>query len=1171
MSWNWFGGKKTGPEPSSSVTQQSHGDNYGHVKTVQETTMLQDIGTVITKAPSEIRALLASGSGIDTDNVWKIIASLPENSTVRHWATQKGIDVMWNSLLHPPLSYMGDQFEYRTADGSNNSVITPWLGQAGTPYAKSVPTTIPSHGAKPDPGDLFDLLMAREKFEPSPKGLSSMILYHATIVIHDIFRTSEKDRNISDASSYLDLAPLYGSSQEIQDSVRTMKDGKLHPDTFAEERLFGQPPGVCVLLVMYNRFHNYVAEQLLKINENGRFTIPPKSYQNEETLAKALKKQDNDLFQTARIITCGMYASISIMDYLRGFMGLHSADTTWTLDPREHIGRKYDGQGVPRGIGNQVSVEFNFLYRFHGPLSERDGKWTGDFFQHLMDKARDKMPALFTDVEGKPLGDDVSYADLSVQQFMTVLHTAMAQIKAIPPHKRKINDLDGQQLERDENGKFDDAKLVNIFNETMKDPAGAFGARNIPKAMRVIEILGILQARKWQVCTLNEFRKFFGMEPHTSFETVNTDVDIQNTLRDLYEHPDMIELYPGIFCEGVGQKMEPPVPYKPGYSMWRGVFSDAVTLVRSDRFYTVDWTVSTLTAWGMKEVSPDPVVLKGGMFYKLIGRAFPGWFKYNSVSLYQPMYTKLQNITNAELHGKTMLFTRDEPSKPVPAKKITSYETIQAVLQSHETCKNPAYVDMTSIPDGKVKDFLKCVGDVVKDIEDHKLLNTFVDNSGQINKKLFQYFSELAVEIEKRERCASVKTKEGKKTWVIDITRDYAVPIISRFMADFLGLKLSSKTVTGKNEISENDFYKIVTDYQHFLNYNKDETSVWKRRAAFLESMDKLVHMFEDGNFQNASNPGVLSAISNWWYGSKEGDWDEKLHKIGTPLREVGVWVNKELSKTSKSQLYTQTAMFLVALEGAYNTVLMFTEIMDWFLDDKNKTEWIAVSRLAQSDTEAANEEIKKYVLEVQRVTLTMPMIRVVQEDTVLKGYEVREGEFVQFKKQDPQVFKKGDVLVLDLQAGSHDESEFPNPSLVNPKRRSPNYLGYAHGHKPKNEEISTVALTAMVKFAAKMRNLRKGREAYGNLKKVTQVNGLRTYMTPDWAEFVPYPTTWKLRYDDWEGDFKPRKPDVSHGHDLAALYKDAGGNKRSFRDGCNCDSTCCGQNCAQPSKKAAV
>lgn len=37
-----------------------------------------------------------------------------------------------------------------------------------------------------------------------------------------------------------------------------------------------------------------------------------------------------------------------------------------------------------------------------------------------------------------------------------------------------------------------------------------------------------------QVCSLNEFRAFFGMERHTTFESINADKDISNTLRDLH-------------------------------------------------------------------------------------------------------------------------------------------------------------------------------------------------------------------------------------------------------------------------------------------------------------------------------------------------------------------------------------------------------------------------------------------------------------------------------------------------------------------------------------------------------------------------------------------------------------------------------------------------------------
>ena len=38
------------------------------------------------------------------------------------------------------------------------NVMIPQLGKAGMPYAKSIRTTKALHGAKPDPGLLFDCL-----------------------------------------------------------------------------------------------------------------------------------------------------------------------------------------------------------------------------------------------------------------------------------------------------------------------------------------------------------------------------------------------------------------------------------------------------------------------------------------------------------------------------------------------------------------------------------------------------------------------------------------------------------------------------------------------------------------------------------------------------------------------------------------------------------------------------------------------------------------------------------------------------------------------------------------------------------------------------------------------------------------------------------------------------
>ena len=93
----------------------------------------------------------------------------------------------------------------------------------------------------------------------------------------DLFQTDPKDNTVSQTSSYLDLGPLYGNNQDEQNEVRTFKDGKLKPDVFSAKRILGFPPGVGVLLIMFNRFHNHVVENLAIINEGGRFTKPDES------------------------------------------------------------------------------------------------------------------------------------------------------------------------------------------------------------------------------------------------------------------------------------------------------------------------------------------------------------------------------------------------------------------------------------------------------------------------------------------------------------------------------------------------------------------------------------------------------------------------------------------------------------------------------------------------------------------------------------------------------------------------------------------------------------------------------------------------------------------------------------------------------------------------------
>ena len=270
-----------------------------------------------------------------------------------------------------------------------------------------------------------------------------MLFYHATIIIHDLFRSNRYDPTISDTSSYVDLAPLYGSSVEDQETVRLFKDGLLKPDTFFEERLLAQPAGVNAMLVLYNRFHNYCADVLLKINEGGRFT--PKPGNREE----ALKAQDEALFQTARLITCGLYANIALHDYLRGLTNTHHSGSDWTLDPRGTINKgSLIKSEVSRGIGNQVSTEFNLMYRFHSALSLRDEQWIEDFYKRGLDIANPK--------------------DASYREVLIGLQKYENKMKELGDPSRRV--FGGPK--RGADGKFADKDLVDILKNFMEDPAG---------------------------------------------------------------------------------------------------------------------------------------------------------------------------------------------------------------------------------------------------------------------------------------------------------------------------------------------------------------------------------------------------------------------------------------------------------------------------------------------------------------------------------------------------------------------------------------------------------------------------------------------------------------------------------------------------------------------------
>lgn len=201
-----------------------------------------------------------------------------------------------------------------------------------------------------------------------------------------------------------------------------------------------------------------------------------------------------------------------------------------------------------------VSVEFNLIYRWHSCISQRDNKWSKDFYRRLFP------------------GKDID--KLSMDEFVTGVRTWQASIPEDPAHRTIAG------FERLPDGHFKDDDLVGILRESIEDHAGAFGARNVPHVLRLVEVLGIEQTRKWRVASLNELREFFGLERHATFEDINPDPVVAQTLRQLYDHPDYVEMYPGIVAEDDKKPMVPGVGIGPTYTISRAILSDAVVSFR---------------------------------------------------------------------------------------------------------------------------------------------------------------------------------------------------------------------------------------------------------------------------------------------------------------------------------------------------------------------------------------------------------------------------------------------------------------------------------------------------------------------------------------------------------------------------------------------------------------
>ncbi|TFK29651.1 heme peroxidase [Coprinopsis marcescibilis] len=858
----------------------------------------------------------------------------PFAKTVRN----KIIQLLYNDLTHPASTSISNQFAWRTADGSYNNIDVPDMGKAGTPYSRSVQQSVAlPKNQLPDPGLLFDTLLRRDGFVEHPGGLSSLMFAFATLVIHSVFRTSHRDWNINETSSYVDLAPLYGNSEADQNRIR-VRDGRglLHPDVFAEDRLLLLPPAVCVLLVLFNRNHNYIAAKLLEINERGTYVEPSTLSLDNPAQKKKLLEQEEELFQTTRLVNVGWFGTVVFSDYFSCILGLVRDGSSWSLNPFEEM-RLDDHSLFERGKGNVCSVEFNCLYRWHATTSREDEKWTEQIFDQIF--------------PNKP------FEDVTSMDFRIAAHK-LQQVQP-PPTEWTFGGL-----KRQADGSFKDADLANVLHDATEHSAGAFRARGTPSVMRLNEVMGIEQSRKWGVCSLNEFRKFLGLKPFSSFLEWNSNPDIARTAELLYGDVNRLELYVGLQAEEAKPLVD-GAGLCPGYTISRAILSDAIALTRGDRFFTHDFTPFNLTSWGFQDCQRDPNAFGfGSTLGKLFLRTLPENFSDNSVYTFFPLMTPQSMATHLKKLNKLDLYDLSRPKARNPSTVVDDYSQIVTILKEVNAFRTPYGEKARKLIKGK--GFYPAESNKEQDV-----VRKALSGSPELVAKIGAYFYDQT----KKQIDVNSYALVGAKTRGIDLVRRVISNLASIWLTDLSGFNAKAPEAQDDFKIDTvEELFTALSEIYSFIFWNVEPAKVMVLQEKVRKHVNELLPRIKDN--LTGTKPSITGLISS-------------LFKYKKPTHPEVIQRLTE-NEALKDRDTLGNAVFALMIVANAEISLAATNMVDYYLGSAKAAE---IQKAA-----VANDigKLKEYVYEALR---TVPpfagVYRISTREQVLGGRKFAESERV--------------------------------------------------------------------------------------------------------------------------------------------------------------------------------
>lgn len=638
------------------------------------------------------------------------------------------------------------------------------------------------------------------------------------------------------------------------------------------------------------------------------------------------------MFQTGRLITCGLYVNIVLKDYVRTILALNRTNSSWSLDPRTKDGKNIFSNGSPEGVGNQVSVEFNVIYRWHSVISLRDEQWTIDEMKRIL-HGQDPLTA-------------------STKDILSALRSWLESVPA-EPENRTFEDL-----QRLPDGTFKDDDLVKILTESVEDPAGSYGANKVPQCLRAIEVLGIIQSRSWNLGTLNEFRTFVGLTKHTTFEDINPDPEVAAKLRQLYDSPDSVEMYPGIVAEKAKPPMTPGSGLCGNYSMTMAILSDAVALVRGDRYYTVDYTPGNLTNWGFNEANYDINVDGGQVMSKLIFRAFPNHFVNNSIYAHFPFVTPAENQKIQNSLATASQYSWEKPKGRPSLVIIKSYKAVTQVLENKRDFKVTwgeaiRFLSKSSNGDSLAKDYC-LAGDARANFENRQYtLKCLYPAQTPWQQEVKHFWTATTARLLKQHAYAVPQTQKSPsvRTYEVDLVRDVIALSTANFAAAVWSLPIKTEH-TPRGIYSEEQLSLVLFAAFSAVFFDADIANSFKLRTQAREVVHQLGTLMELNAKVVKSGGGLVESLVNTL---------SSLLSVPSPewptLKAYGDSMVQRMIKEKGYPLDKAVwgSMLVTSFAGGSNLTQLLSQVVDYYLGDGSE-HLEKMYALAHAGTKEADE-----------------------------------------------------------------------------------------------------------------------------------------------------------------------------------------------------------------------